>query len=116
MYRWIFCAQVSNTTSRKPIVHRQGVFLHQVERKAPGDSAKHLVASDHVLLIDDFANGHAARAFDRPDRLWLGRRIAGIGVVIEKSFQRRIDQQGYRVERHWRASPRLLDGQVSFID
>ena len=81
-------------------------------------SAKHLSAQDHVLLIDDFlANGHAARALiDLIGQ--AGASIAGIGVVIEKSFQRgrtELDAQGYRVESLARIDS-LKDGQVSFID
>ncbi len=81
-------------------------------------SAKHLNAKDHVLLIDDFlANGHAARALiDLIGQ--AGASIAGIGVVIEKSFQRgraELDDQGYRVESLARIDS-LKDGQVSFID
>ena len=47
-----------------------------------------------------------------------GASIAGIGVVIEKSFQRgraELDAQGYRVESLARIGS-LADGQVSFID
>lgn len=81
-------------------------------------SAKHLNASDHVLLVDDFlANGHAARALiDLIGQ--AGASIAGIGVVIEKSFQHgraELDEQGYRVESLARIGS-LKDGQVSFID
>jgi xanthine phosphoribosyltransferase len=81
-------------------------------------SAKHLNAKDHVLLIDDFlANGHAARALiDLIGQ--AGASIAGIGVVIEKSFQRgraELDAQGYRVESLARIAS-LKDGQVEFLD
>ncbi|MDX1298119.1 MAG: xanthine phosphoribosyltransferase, partial [Pseudomonas sp.] len=81
-------------------------------------SSKHLTAEDHVLLIDDFlANGHAAHALiDLIGQ--AGASIAGIGVVIEKSFQRgraELDEQGYRVESLARIAS-LKDGQVSFID
>ena len=50
-------------------------------------SAKHLNAHDHVLVIDDFlANGHAAKALiDLIGQ--AGASIAGLGIVIEKSFQ-----------------------------
>jgi xanthine phosphoribosyltransferase len=81
-------------------------------------SAKHLTASDHVLLIDDFlANGHAAQALiDLIQQ--AGASIAGIGVVIEKSFQSgraELDGQGYRVESLARISS-LKNGQISFLD
>ncbi|MHA6494826.1 xanthine phosphoribosyltransferase [Pseudomonas borbori] len=81
-------------------------------------SAKHLSAADHVLVIDDFlANGHAAQALIDLIKQ-AGASIAGIGVVIEKSFQSGrgvLDQQGYRVESLARISS-LANGQVSFLD
>ncbi|MBX9912527.1 MAG: xanthine phosphoribosyltransferase [Pseudomonadaceae bacterium] len=81
-------------------------------------SAKHLTAADHVLIIDDFlANGHAAKALiDVIEQ--SGASIAGLGVVIEKSFQRgraELDALGFRVESLARISS-LANGQVSFID
>tara|TARA_R100001244_G_scaffold19684_10_gene20326 strand:- start:4538 stop:5110 length:573 start_codon:yes stop_codon:yes gene_type:complete len=81
-------------------------------------AAKHLTAADHVLLVDDFlANGHAAKALiDLIGQ--AGASIAGIGVVIEKSFQNgraELDAQGYRVESLARISS-LQDGHVSFLE
>lgn len=81
-------------------------------------SAKHLSANDHVLLVDDFlANGHAAKALiDLIGQ--AGASIAGIGVVIEKSFQNgraELDAQGYRVESLARIRS-LENGRVSFLD
>jgi xanthine phosphoribosyltransferase len=71
-----------------------------------------------VLVIDDFlANGHAAQALiDLIQQ--AGASIAGIGVVIEKSFQSgraELDAQGYRVESLARISS-LSEGRVSFLD
>ncbi|WPC05337.1 xanthine phosphoribosyltransferase [Pseudomonas sp. MBLB4123] len=81
-------------------------------------SAKHLGAADHVLLIDDFlANGHAARALiDLIGQ--AGASIAGVGVVIEKSFQSGrvdLDARGYRVESLARIGS-LAGGTVSFLE
>jgi xanthine phosphoribosyltransferase len=81
-------------------------------------SAKHLSAADHVLLIDDFlANGHAAMALiDLIGQ--AGASIAGLGVVIEKSFQAgraELDRQGFRVESLARIGS-LEGGRVSFLD
>jgi xanthine phosphoribosyltransferase len=81
-------------------------------------STKHLAASDHVLIIDDFlANGHAAKALiDLIEQ--SGASIAGLGVVIEKSFQRgraELDALGFRVESLARISS-LANGHVTFID
>ena len=81
-------------------------------------SAKHLTAADHVLVIDDFlANGHAAKALiDLIQQ--AGASIAGVGVVIEKSFQAgraELDGLGFRVESLARIGS-LQNGQVSFLE
>lgn len=50
-------------------------------------SKKYITAEDHVLLVDDFlANGEAATAAIRLIRMSYAT-IAGLGVLIEKSFQ-----------------------------
>ena len=50
-------------------------------------SKKYITADDHVLLVDDFlANGEAATAAIRLIRM-SHATIAGLGVLIEKSFQ-----------------------------
>jgi xanthine phosphoribosyltransferase len=81
-------------------------------------SAKHLTAADHVLVIDDFlANGHAANALIEVIQQ-AGASIAGIGVVIEKSFQAgraQLDAQGFRVESLARIRS-LEGGRVSFLE
>ena len=81
-------------------------------------SARHLTAADKVLVIDDFlANGHAAKALiDLIQQ--AGASIAGIGIVIEKSFQEGralLESEGYRIESLARIAS-LADGQVTFLD
>ena len=81
-------------------------------------SARHLTAADKVLVIDDFlANGHAAKALiDLIQQ--AGAQIAGIGIVIEKSFQdgrNLLQSEGYRVESLARVAA-LENGQVRFLD
>lgn len=81
-------------------------------------SSKHLNANDHVLLVDDFlANGHAAKALiDLVGQ--AGASIAGIGVVIEKSFQSgraTLDAEGYRIESLARIQS-LAGGKVTFLE
>lgn len=50
-------------------------------------SKKYITAEDHVLLVDDFlANGEAATAAIRLIRM-SHATIAGMGVLVEKSFQ-----------------------------
>lgn len=63
-------------------------------------SAKFLSAQDRVLIIDDFlANGEAAAGLARLVKQ-AGAQVAGIGIVIEKSFQQgaaRLREEGYLV-------------------
>lgn len=50
-------------------------------------SSKYINADDHVLIIDDFlANGEAATGALRLIRM-AHATVAGIGILIEKSFQ-----------------------------
>ncbi len=64
-------------------------------------SPRHLTSSDRVLIIDDFlANGKASQALISIIKQ-AGATVAGLGIVIEKSFQggrAELDSQGYRVE------------------
>lgn len=81
-------------------------------------SAKHLTAADHVLVVDDFlANGHAAKALiDLIQQ--AGASVAGLGIVIEKSFQEGralLESEGYRVESLARVKS-LANGQVEFLE
>lgn len=56
--------------------------------------------NDHVLIIDDFlANGEAATGAIRLIRL-AHATVAGIGILIEKSFQpgrQKLEEQGFEV-------------------
>ena len=64
-------------------------------------SKKFLSPSDKVLILDDFlANGDSALGMARIVEA-AGSEVAGIGIVIEKSFQaghKRITDAGYRLE------------------
>ncbi|MCM3701323.1 xanthine phosphoribosyltransferase [Paenibacillus macerans] len=81
-------------------------------------SKKFLCDSDRVLIIDDFlANGEAAFGLARIVEQ-VGADVAGIGIVIEKSFQpgaRLLEEAGYRVESLVRVAS-LEDGVVTFAD
>ncbi|WP_308637956.1 xanthine phosphoribosyltransferase [Paenibacillus silvisoli] len=80
-------------------------------------SKKFLAPADRVLIIDDFlANGEAALGMARIIRQ-AGAEVAGIGIVIEKSFQSgrgKLLEQGYRVESLARIAS-LDDGKVTFV-
>ncbi len=63
-------------------------------------SKKYVSENDHVLIVDDFlANGEAATAAIRLIRM-SHATIAGLGVLIEKSFQpgrEKLESQGIEV-------------------
>lgn len=77
---------------------------------------KFLNAEDKVLIIDDFlANGQAALGLiDIVNQ--SGAEVAGVGIVIEKSFQdgaKMLSDQGIRVESLARVAS-LANGEVTF--
>ncbi|MCY9593887.1 xanthine phosphoribosyltransferase [Paenibacillus chitinolyticus] len=79
---------------------------------------KFLSADDRVLIIDDFlANGEAALGLANIVKA-AGAEVAGIGIVIEKSFQPGADKlkaAGYRVESLARVAS-LDNGKVTFLN
>ena len=81
-------------------------------------SPRHLQSTDRVLVIDDFlANGKASQALISIIKQ-AGATVAGLGIVIEKSFQggrAELDAQGYRVESLARVKS-LAGGKVTFIE
>jgi xanthine phosphoribosyltransferase len=81
-------------------------------------SSQFLNKSDRVLIIDDFlANGEAAKGLIDIVKK-SGASIQGIGIVIEKSFQKgasELKNSGYRVESLARIQS-LRDGKVSFVE
>lgn len=81
-------------------------------------SKKFLSDSDRVLVIDDFlANGQAVQGLvDIIDQ--ANAQLAGIGIVIEKTFQKGrelIDKEGIHVESLARIKA-FENGQVRFVD
>ncbi|MCP3763149.1 xanthine phosphoribosyltransferase [Domibacillus sp. A3M-37] len=79
-------------------------------------SKSFLTENDKVLIIDDFlANGQAALGLINIVKQ-AGSEIAGIGIVIEKSFQdgrSLLQKEGIRVESLARIHS-LQDGQIQF--
>ncbi|WP_096188529.1 xanthine phosphoribosyltransferase [Evansella halocellulosilytica] len=80
-------------------------------------SKEFLNRDDHVLIIDDFlANGQAALGLIDIVKQ-AGASIAGVGIVIEKSFQpgrELIENKGYKIESLARISS-LKNGKVTFV-
>lgn len=81
-------------------------------------SSKFISAKDHVLIIDDFlANGEAATGAIRLLRK-AHATVAGIGVLIEKSFQpgrNKLMEQGIEVYALARIG-HMDQGVIEFLD
>lgn len=81
-------------------------------------SRKFVSSEDHILLIDDFlANGEAATGAIRLIRK-SHATIAGIGILIEKSFEpgrEKLLQQGIEVYSLARIA-KMGEGFVDFVD
>ncbi len=91
-------------------------FTKQIESTI-AISNKHISSSDKALVIDDFlANGQAALGL--ADLIHQAKaEVAGIGIVIEKSFQpgrQLLLDKGYRVESLARVKS-LENGTVEFV-
>ncbi|AZV56501.1 xanthine phosphoribosyltransferase [Clostridium sp. AWRP] len=81
-------------------------------------SKKYICHEDNILIIDDFlANGEASKGTIRLVEQ-CGAKVAGIGIVIEKSFQpgrKLLDKQGYHVYSLARIK-RLAKDTIEFMD
>jgi xanthine phosphoribosyltransferase len=97
------------------------VRVHSFTKRETNDvriQKRFLSSGDRVLVIDDFlANGEAALGLVRLVEQ-AGASVAGIGIVIEKSFQEgaaRLRQSGYPVESLVRIA-KLAPGYVDFLE
>ncbi|MFR0986152.1 MAG: xanthine phosphoribosyltransferase [Frisingicoccus sp.] len=81
-------------------------------------SRDYIHRDDRVLIIDDFlANGEAATGAARLVQM-AGATVAGIGILIEKSFQNgrsRLEQAGFDVYSQARIS-RLGEGIIEYLE
>jgi len=108
---------------KKSILMTDDVFHTQVfsyTKKESNDitiSKKFLGSKEKILIVDDFlASGEAALGMAALVRE-AGSQVAGIGIVIEKSFQQgrqRLLDAGYRVESLVRIES-FVNNQVVFL-
>ncbi|APB69009.1 xanthine phosphoribosyltransferase [Paenibacillus peoriae] len=81
-------------------------------------SQKYLDASDHVLIVDDFLATGAALVGLTDIVKEAGAELAGVGCVIEKSFQEGrglLEQRGIAVRSLARIAS-MAPGEVHFIE
>ncbi|WP_150272124.1 xanthine phosphoribosyltransferase [Paenibacillus tepidiphilus] len=109
---------------QKSLTLTEDIYVEQVysfTKQVSNDitvAKKFIAPGERVLIVDDFlANGEAALGLARIVEQ-AGASVAGIGIVIEKSFQpgaSRLKEAGYRVESLVRIAA-LENGAVSFVE
>ncbi|ART75605.1 xanthine phosphoribosyltransferase [Sutcliffiella horikoshii] len=111
-------ARKKKSLTLKDNVYTSQVFSFTKQETSEITVAKEFLAeNDRVLIIDDFlANGQAAQGLIDVVKQ-AGASVAGIGIVIEKTFQpgrQILEDKGYRVESLARVQS-LQDGQITFL-
>ncbi|GAA0455641.1 xanthine phosphoribosyltransferase [Alkalibacillus silvisoli] len=100
-------------------VYSSGVYSYtKQEMNNITVSKSYLSSDDHVLIIDDFlARGNAALGLIDVVKE-AGATAAGVGIVIEKSFQdgrMKLEEEGFRVESLARIQS-LEGSKVTFLE
>lgn len=115
----LFAKKTEPSTLKKQ--ERYHAMVHSYTKNTDSDvivSKQYLSANDHVLIIDDFlANGEAAKGLVSIAHQ-AGATVAGVGIVIEKSFQpgrQLLEEMGIDVYSICRIQS-LENGQVTFVD
>jgi xanthine phosphoribosyltransferase len=112
----IFARKQKSLTLRDDIFVQKVYSFTKQESNEITISKKFIQPGDRVLIIDDFlAHGEAAFGLAKIAEQ-AGATVAGIGIVIEKSFQQgaeKLQEAGYRVESLARVAS-LIDGEVRF--
>jgi xanthine phosphoribosyltransferase len=112
----LFARKHKSLTLQQDLYTERVYSFTKMEESEVTVSKKFLSPDDRILIIDDFlANGEAALGMARIVKQ-AGADIAGIGIVIEKSFQpgrRKLQELGYRVESLARIAS-LANNEVTF--
>lgn len=112
----IFARKKKSLTLSEGLLTAEVYSFTKQETNTISVSTQYIKEGDRVLLIDDFlANGQAALGLIELVKQ-AGAHVAGIGIVIEKSFQeggKLVRDTGYRVESLAEIES-LNDGQVTF--
>lgn len=109
---------------KKSLTLKDNVYTSEVYSFTKQETSEITVAkeflreNDRVLIIDDFlANGQAAQGLIDVVKQ-AGASVAGLGIVIEKTFQpgrQILEEKGYRVESLARIQS-LQNGQITFVE
>lgn len=112
-------ARKKKSLTLKDNVYTSEVFSFTKQEASEITVAKEfLQENDRVLIIDDFlANGQAAQGLIDVVKQ-AGATVAGIGIVIEKTFQpgrQILEDKGYRVESLARIQS-LQNEKITFVE
>jgi len=114
----VFARKRKSLTLRDDLYTEKAYSFTKQEENEITVSKSYIGPGDRVLVVDDFlANGQASLALARIVEQ-AGARVAGIGIVIEKSFQsgrQALIEAGYRVESLARVAS-LEDGSIRFAE
>jgi xanthine phosphoribosyltransferase len=112
----IFAKKAKNITMDEELLTAEVYSFTKQITSTVSISKKFLASDDKVLIVDDFlANGQAALGLVKIIEE-VGAEVAGIGIVIEKSFQdgrSLLEKSGYKVVSLARLDS-FEDGQVIF--
>ncbi|WP_059103636.1 xanthine phosphoribosyltransferase [Shouchella shacheensis] len=115
----IFARKKKSVTMNETTAYASRVYSFTKQETLEVTVSKDFISEgDRVLIIDDFlANGRAALGLcDIASK--AGATVAGIGIVIEKSFQEGrqiLEEKGYHIESLARIAS-LENGTVRFVD
>lgn len=114
----IFARKQKSLTLRDDIYVQEVFSFTKQEKNEITIAKKFIQPGDRVLILDDFlAHGEAAFGLARIAEQ-AGAVVAGIGIVIEKSFQQGADKltaAGYRLESLARIAS-LDNNEVRFVE
>lgn len=114
----IFARKQKSLTLRDDIFVQEVFSFTKQEKNEITIAKKFIQPGDRVLILDDFlAHGEAAFGLARIAEQ-AGAAVAGIGIVIEKSFQQGADKltaAGYRLESLARIAS-LDNNEVRFVE
>lgn len=115
---FVFARKRKSLTLQDDLVEADVYSFTKQETNRISLSRRFVKLGERILVIDDFlANGEAALGLTELVES-AGATVAGIGIVIEKSFQpgrEKLLARGYRVESLARIS-KLEAGHISFVE
>jgi xanthine phosphoribosyltransferase len=114
----IFARKAKSLTMDEELLTSQVYSFTKQVTSTISISRKFLNANDKVLIVDDFlANGQAAKGLTELCQQ-AGAEVAGVGILIEKSFQdgrELLQKMGLRVVSLARIAS-LSNGQIEFLE